>query len=58
MHICICKVLISLITEVFLQCELLLEANSDNMDNYQDFDRYFINIILQVQNLLGRKEDP
>ena len=40
------KVLSRLITEVFLQCELLLEANSVYMDNYQDIDRYFINIYI------------
>ena len=33
-------------TEMFLKCELLLEADSVEMDNYQDFGRYFINIIL------------
>ena len=40
------KVLTITMTEMFLKCELLLEADSVEMDNYQDFCRYFINIML------------
>ena len=32
--------------EMFLKCKLLLEADSAEMDNYQDFCRYLINIML------------